>query len=328
MKKNKLIDAIGMINDKYIVEAHKKQKGIYLSLPLISKVLAGGLALFLVVSILPNFFSSAKSDESANSSTYYEYANANEPIEYSSNGKIDSYESSSGNISENIKETNKKLILTASMNMEALDLDEVSNKINATINKYGAYMQSASLSTRNSNRYYEATIRIPADQYSAFLNELKENGNTVSYSESVEDITDRYTDLSIKLESLKAQYTKVLEFYDKAETIDDLMSIEERLSQIEYEIEYCEAQIKNYDLLVAYSTLHLVISESKVYTPVNNNFFYRLKNAIVNGFNNFINSIGDFIIDVVYNIWTIIFLILLVYLAYRIYKYIRKRINK
>jgi len=334
MKKdtNKLVDAIGNINDKYILEAHKERKRFIFSKSLFTKILAGALSVFLLIAVVPNLFNSAK-NHSSNDSSYYE-GKTDESYQYASNVEANgsaAAQISAGNtntISEEVRKANKKMILTADMNMETLDLDEVSKKIIDAVNKYDGYIQSSSISTRGSSRYYDATIRIPADKYAAFIEEIKENGNTTYYSENVDDITDRYTDLSARLSSLKAQYDKVLEFYDKAETIDELMSIEERLSNIQYEIEYYEAQINNYDLLVAYSTLNITINESKVYTPVNNNFFYRLRNAFVNGFNNFVNDVGDFIIDLIYNIWTIIALVLFAYIVYRIYKMIRHKINK
>lgn len=103
------------------------------------------------------------------------------------------------------------------------------------------------------------------------------------------------------------------------------MAVESRLSDIRYEIEYYEAQIKNYDLLVSYSTLNLTVNETKVYTPVSQNFFARLGRSFTNGFSNFVDGIGDFIIDIVYNMWTILLLIALGFGAYKLYKFLRNR---
>ncbi|MBQ5805071.1 MAG: DUF4349 domain-containing protein, partial [Erysipelotrichaceae bacterium] len=116
--------------------------------------------------------------------------------------------------------------------------------------------------------------------------------------------------------------------YEKAETIEDLMSIESRLSDLQYQIERYEAQIKNYDLLTAYSTLYITITETKVYTPSNPNFFERLASSFKDGWHDFMDGFGDFLIDVVYNIWTILLLAALGYLAYRIYRRIRNRKNQ
>ena len=337
MKSDKLIDAIGMIDDRYVEEAHshaKKKKAIRFDWSLAGKVLAAACALLLVINILPNFFHSYKSERSdayyysnGSSQTAYDSAPAaaeeSSYAEYATDEEAKEAQRENGNI--DIRQ-NKKLILTSYMTMETQELDDLMEKITALVNRYGGYFQRSSLSNRgNQTRSYDATIRIPAESYGAFLEELRGEGNALYYSEETKDITDTYTDIEARLNSLKAQEAKVLEFYDKAESLEDLMSVEARLSDIRYEIEYYEAQIKNYDLLVAYSTLNLTVSETKVYTPVNTSFFSRLARSFAGGWNSFIEGIGDFIIDLVYNIWTILLLAGLAYVAYVIYRKIRNR---
>ena len=212
------------------------------------------------------------------------------------------------------------------MRMESQNLDDTIETIQRNVNIYGGYMQSTSLNQNTSySRSYSATIRIPADKYQEFLESINNSGNTVSYSEEVKDVTDSYTDLEARLVSYKAEEQKVLEFYDKAETLEELLIVEERLSEIRYEIEYLEAQIKNYDLLISYSTLNITVTETKTYTPVSQSFGSRLVSAFTNGLSGFISNVEDFIVDLVYNIWTIIFVVLLICLAVFLYKKFRNR---
>lgn len=331
MKNDKLVDAIGMIKDEYIEEAHapKKRFNFRFGWDLVGKLAVVATCLLLAVNVLPNLFHKA-----SNGGSSYDYnAYSSAPSEsytneyYSENAKTSDEESGANtSLISNKTDSNQKLILTADMEMETQNLDDITNKLSDAIKKYNGYVQSSSIYTRgNSSRVYTATIRIPANDYASFLEEIKDSGNTIRYSEHVDDVTDSYTDTQARLSSLRAQYDKVLEFYSKAETIEDLMAVETRLSELQYEIEYLEAKIKNYDLLIDYSTLNVTITETTVYTPVNTNFFTRLGNSFVNGFNNFASGIGDFIIDVVYNIWTILLLAVLGFVGYRVYKRIRNR---
>lgn len=329
MKSDKLIDAIGMIDDEYINEAHetKKKKEFTFSMPSLLKLAAAAVCLVVAITIIPPMFSmgSAKNSYSGGSdSAYYEQS-----TEYvTSSAYVNDEQMSAGATSSfDVKaDQNKKLILTSNMTMETQNIDDVINSINANVEKYGGYIQRSSVYTQgNGTRIYDASIRIPAENYAQFLEDMKAAGNSTSYQESIDDITDSYMDIEARLNSLKAQEEKVLEFYEKAETIEDLMAVEERLSELRYQIEYYESQIKNYDLLVAYSTMNLTVTETKVYTPTSTSFFTRLSNSFVNGWHSFIDSIGDFIIDVAYNIWNIIFLIVLAFVGYRVYRYIRNR---
>lgn len=325
MKNNKLVDAIGMIKDEYIEEAHTKNKfNFVMPWALLGKLATAALVLFVVIQILP--FGEAKYNYSGNSYTAYEsdgyYAEESKESYQSNQAKTDY-------TTDNTLVDNSKLILTANMNLETKNLDDVISNINLAISKYGGYVQSSSINTHGDNsRYYDATIRIPADKYKEFLSEIQGSGNVSSYSEKVDDITTEYNDKQARLNSLKAEESRIMEFYQKAESISELMDIEQRLSDIRYEIDYIETQIKNYDLLVAYSTLTIHVSETKTYTQTNTSFTKKLSKAFKNGFSDFISSIEYLLIDLAYNIYSIIILVAIVAAGIIIYKRIRNKKRK
>lgn len=349
MKTDKLVDAIGMIKDEYIEEAHsarKKQKGFSFNWNTVGRVAAAAVCLLLAVTIIPPMFHSAKSTNMASEPSSESYYNSvytssypvESPSSSSSSGnssigsdlyvpeekeaKSEHSDSQSGTVQQSVQ----KLILTASLEMETQELDEITGTLRDAVKKYEGYVQNSSTYTGSRGRVYTAVIRIPAEAYEQFISEIEGTGNVVKYTENIDDVTDSYTDTEVKLASLRAQYDKVLEFYAKAESIDDLMSIENRLSQLQYEIESLEARLKNYDLLTAYSTLNISITETKTYTPpVKEGFFARLGRAFVNGWNSFTESVGDFIIDIAYNLWTILFLAALGFAGWKIYRMIRNR---
>jgi len=337
MKNNKLVDAIGMIKDDFIEEAHTKRKFSF-TIPwaLIGKIAGAAAVVLLVINIFPFGNKSAGNGSYYASDASYEYSTS----EY----KSDSYQgyaydeeaagayagnSSNDSHSETTVTSNKKLILTARMNVETKDLDSLLAGLNETISRYGAYIQSSTInSSGNHNRQYDATIRIPSEMYGKFLEDLKTSGNVSYYSEETKDVTDSYTDLEAKLKSLKAEEEKVLEFYQKAENLEELMMVEERLSQIRYQIDYIETQIKNYDLLIAYSTLTLHVVETSTYTPTSTSFGERLLRAFKNGFHDFVSAIEELMINLAYDIYTIIFIVIILAAVFFIYRKIRNRVKK
>ena len=331
MKNEKLVDAIGLIDDEYINEAHSKRKvkkGF--NWGLVGKLAAAAVCLCLVVTIVPNMFSSFSGGAtSKNESSYYvkDGGVSNDGFEISENAVANNSYSTGANRTVDLKQ-DKKLIVTGNMNLETMDLDKLLASLGESISKYGAYIQDSSINTGGYRRVYEATIRVPAENYEEFLSSVKGSGNVTYYHENTKDITDAYTDLNAKLTSLKAQEERVLEFYKEAKTIEELMAVEERLSDIRYEIDYIENQIKNYDLQVAYSTLYISVAETKEYTETSVSFWTRLGNSFVNGWNNFTSGVGEFVLDVVYNIWTILVLVLIGFGGYKLYKYIRNKRNK
>ncbi len=326
MKNNKLIDALGKIDDKYVKEAHEKKKFVF-DFAFVGKLATVALVLFLVVGIVPNMFrmgGASKSSDSAAPTESYDLKNgAAQDYNYSVAEEEGLTLDSGANT--RVIEDNKKIIVTGNLNVETLDFDNVLNILEANVKKYGGYIQGSSTSSnRNDRRYYDACIRIPAESYNEFLNATKENVNVIFYSENTDDITEKYTDIQARINSLKAEEAKVLEFYDKANNLEELMSVESRLTDIRYEIDSLETKIKNYDLLVNYSTLNIGITETKVYTKTNDNFFSKLGLNFVNGWSNFVNVLQDIILGIVYNLWIVI-LVVVVIVGIVIY---RKKRNK
>lgn len=320
MKNNKLIDALGKIDDKYVKEAHEKKKFVF-DFAFVGKLTTVALVLFLVVRVVPNMFRMGASKSSDSASQMESYDLKGEPSE-----DENIYSNSGVNI-ENAKvvEENKKIIVTGDLHIETLDFDNVLNTLEANVKKYGGYIQESSISSNsNDRRFYDACIRIPAESYNEFLNATKENVNVTFYSEHADDITEKYTDIEARINSLEAEEEKVLEFYDKATNLEELMSVESRLTDIRYEIDSLETKIKNYDLLVNYSTLNIGITETKVYTKTNDNFFSKLGLNFVNGWSNFVNVLQDIILGIVYNLWIVI-LVVVVIVGIVIY---RKKRNK
>ncbi|MDO4940121.1 MAG: DUF4349 domain-containing protein [Erysipelotrichaceae bacterium] len=327
MKKEKIIDAMNDIDDKYIQQAHQVQnKKSFFSFDLVGKLAIAAVCLALIVAVVPSIMPKMGSNNAKEE--YIESYDAVADMEMAEeNGYSDIGSGDADYITNatDIYENNKKLIVTGNLAVETDDFDNYLNSLKNKVESVGGYFQSSSIDIfDNEQRYYYATIRIPAQEYNNFLSSVKENVNVTNYNEYVDDITDTYTDLKARQESLKAEENKILEFYDQATNIDELMEIESRLTDIRYEIDYLESRIKNYDTLTNYSTLNINISESKVYTK-NVNFFERLGSQFVNGLNNFANVIQDILLSFAYNFLQIVLIVIAVVV---IIKVVKKIINK
>ncbi|MDO4198877.1 MAG: DUF4349 domain-containing protein [Erysipelotrichaceae bacterium] len=337
MKENKLIDAIGMIKEDYIVEAHEetKKENSFFNKGNIFKLAIGLVCICLCVGILPNMFrmgasgSSAAYDVTAPMDGGYSYAGTTMTADYAMSDSM-AYESSadstaslSANSTVTKDDSIKKVITTGNMDIETMNLDELVDALSSKVEAYGGYIQNSTI-YNYTYRSYDATYRIPADKYEEFVTDMGDMGNVTYYYKDLNDITDVYYDIDARLTSLKSEEAKVLEFYDKATTIEELMAVEERLSDIRYEIDSYETRIKNYDLLTDYSTLYVHINETKVYTETSESFFTRLVNSFSNGFKNFVSTLENIVLSFTYNIFLIIFLILVAFIGYRLYRRFRK----
>lgn len=83
----------------------------------------------------------------------------------------------------------------------------------------------------------QSYIRIPADKLNEFVDIVGELGNVTQENESVEDVTLQYVDVESHKKALETEQARLMELLSTAENMEDLLSIESKLSDIRYEIE-------------------------------------------------------------------------------------------
>lgn len=159
----------------------------------------------------------------------------------------------------------RKVIKNAEITMETLEFESC---IKALVDKalaLGGYVQTNNVYSRGYRygdlRAAHTVVRIPADKLDEYLAVIDGSGNILSKFENVDDVTDNYVDIEARLSSLRTEYDTLLELLSKAETLEDVITLQDRLSSVRYEIESFEARKRAYDGLIEYSTVKMEISE-------------------------------------------------------------------
>ena len=172
----------------------------------------------------------------------------------------------------------RKLIKTVNLDVETEEFDVLMTALEQRVASLGGYIEDMSSYNRGNNyssdyigtkhlRYAGMTIRIPKENLDAFLSTVAEQSNVVSRSESVTDVTLQDVDLESHKKALLAEQDRLLELMERAETIEDIIAIEGRLSEVRYQLESMESQLRTFDNKIDYSTVYLSIDEVEQYTP-------------------------------------------------------------
>lgn len=202
------------------------------------------------------------------------------------------------------QQSNRKLIRTVNMSVETKEFDSVMTTLEQRVTELGGYIESmdtyngSAYSSYRSSRSASMTARIPQDKLSTFLSEVSEISNVTRRSENVEDVTLAYVDLDSHKKTLQAEHERLLELMEKAEYIEDIITIEQRLSQVQYQIESMESQLRTYDNKVDYGTVYLDVSEVQELTPVQEE---TVLEKISSGFMEDLRKIGNGALEIV--IW-------------------------
>lgn len=201
-----------------------------------------------------------------------------------------------------------KIITTVSITMETVEFDQTSENLNELIKKYKGYVESSNISHNNyinSSRlkYSSYTIRIPRENLDKFVDDIKEIGNIISENTSKLDITKSYRDTESRLRVLETKEERILALLEKAEKMEDIIALENQLSQIIYEKENLTANLMEMDDKVDYSTVQLELREVAKLTPGENiktPFFTKVANAFRDSIYFFTQNIENLLISLIY----------------------------
>ena len=207
---------------------------------------------------------------------------------------------------------NRKWIITVELQAETEDLDVLMASVLEKTEALQGYVEHQDIyngSSYSNYRYRSAslTVRIPADQVDEFTAAVEGQANVVSNSRQLEDVTLQYVDTESRMNALKAEEARLLELLEQSETMSDLLEIEARLTDVRYELESVGSQLRTYDNLVNYATVHLNIEEVREYTPMEEPTVWQ---RISDGFLNSLRGMGEFLVDLF--VWIIVSLPVLV----------------
>ena len=106
-----------------------------------------------------------------------------------------------------------------------------------------------------------------------FITELQGEGTVTYRSENVEDVTLNYMDTESHITALKTEQETLLNMLSQSSDLETLLAIQDRLTDIRYQLENYESQLRLYDNDIEYSTITLDIREVDRETAVEGGSF-------------------------------------------------------
>ena len=213
---------------------------------------------------------------------------------------------------------NAKIIYTADVNLETKEFDQAAQTLTAVVTELGGYFESRSLSQGGRYRSMDCAVRIPAENFLAFLDRAGEAAHVTYRHEYSDDVSEVYYDQEARLTTQRTKLARLQELISQAENMADIITIESAISDTELQIEYLTGSLRKYDSLISYSTVNISLYE--VYrlstdeeAPLT--FGDRFANAFLAGFQNGLAALDDFAISIARNWMTLLILAVIVVIA-------------
>ncbi len=156
----------------------------------------------------------------------------------------------------------RKVIVNAYYSIETEDLSKATKDLETLAQQSGGYVEEAYVDDYDADGYAEYVLRIPSDRVDTLSAGLEKLGVIDSHSKSSEDITDQYYDLDARRKAKEAQRDRILALLEQATSLDQLLSLEQELAEVQGELDSLTGAQNRYDQQVAYATVTVELWQS------------------------------------------------------------------
>ena len=223
----------------------------------------------------------------------------------------------------------QKLVYTASVAVDTTDYQATVSALRDLMAATGSFAEYEDEWIRDSYGCHalDITVRVPAEHYNELMDGIDGIGGTVTNrTSSVTNITRTYNDNEAIIEGLEVQEQRLLEMMGQAETVEDMLLVEERLSEVQTQLNRARTSRASMDADVSLSTVNVRINEVRIETTTGDTGYgTRVVRAFADMWDGFVEGVGDFFIGLIYAIPAIVIVALAVLLGRKGVRRIRAR---
>ncbi|GHT64564.1 hypothetical protein FACS1894110_04480 [Spirochaetia bacterium] len=235
-----------------------------------------------------------------------------------------------GENTQSFQETEtRKLITDSNLQIRIDNLDNGIDKLDELMKKHNTYASSRNI-YENSRNYI---LKVPEKNYALFLKEVMDIGKIINYSETTEDVTIKYYDLESRLNTKKELIKTYQSYLSKAKNIEEILSVESRITELQKEIDDVGKQFRILNNLIDYSTIRLELLGPISVTNYGKETLGEKIKELMTGFGDYASTILLILLAIIiYGIPAIVILLLLYLVLFgrigllrKVYKFVSKK---
>ncbi|HKF46483.1 MAG TPA: DUF4349 domain-containing protein [Terracidiphilus sp.] len=179
---------------------------------------------------------------------------------------------------------------TVSLTILVKNVAAARTALDTVLAKQQGYAAQLTLDTpENGARSFQASLRVPAPALEAALVELRSLGKVQTESQSGEEVTQQHADLVARLTNARETEQRLRQILaERTGKMEDVLDVEEKISETRGEIEQMEAEQKALEHRVDFATVDLrLVEEYKVQLGgASASVGSRLRNSFIAGLRN------------------------------------------
>jgi Domain of unknown function (DUF4349) len=136
------------------------------------------------------------------------------------------------------------------------------------------------------------TFMVPATKFDATIDALSKLGTVQNEHISGQDVSAQYVDLQARLANEEAQRNAMIALLARAQTVSDIINVQNQLGQITGQIEQLKGQIQYIEHNVAFSTITVQLTEAGAPVAATRTDNWGFAAAVSDAAHNFVTTIN------------------------------------
>lgn len=157
--------------------------------------------------------------------------------------------------------TPRNVIKTANIGLRVKDVKTASNSLTLSVSGVGGFVATSSVNQDDSSGMATLTLRVPTKNFEVFLESIRALGEVTSESMTGDDVTMQRIDLESALQAKKDELASLRNILRETRKIGEVLTIRDRITQIQSEIASIEGQLSYVKDAVAYSTFNITLTQ-------------------------------------------------------------------
>ncbi len=185
----------------------------------------------------------------------------------------------------------KKIIKTATLNIEAKDYNKYYSSLHESVKRVGGYIAEEDQAQTEYKKENVVVIKVPVAQFdeavSLFVNGTGQE-KLLGKQIASEDVTGQVVDTKSRLEAKRQVRLRYLDLLKQARNMGEVLQVQNEINALQEQIEMAAGRIAFLRQSSAYSTINLTffqVLNPSASTDIEPSFFLRMVSAFENGWN-------------------------------------------
>ena len=156
-----------------------------------------------------------------------------------------------------------KIVRTGSMEVEVArgGFDRAYARLTTLANGSGGFVSASQTTALDDTPQGTITLRVPVARFDQVLTQVRKLGKVSAITTGSDDVSGEYSDVSARIHALRAERDQINLVLSRAETIPDILSVRDRLTAVQGELEQLQGRKQVLDDQTSLSTLTVTLRE-------------------------------------------------------------------